>query len=316
MMNRFFVQVGIFLAIVFGLLTIGYLLNQTLIRKFQYAVKPQTRTLITGPSLTKSALDPTYIPFTENISQKGEHYPESLAKLKYILPRSPQLRNIILCLNPGMLIKRAEFRLKYNYGYQRKIVSRIYPITQIADYDGWGFDQKKLYTNYLLKRILPQSIYLSDYFAEDSTEIRYPYIRSYRYTKKSNLAKYEKLVLQRMTEVPREYADFSPYMMNFLDQTLDYCDALGLKVYLVNPPVHKFILDMVPSDLSEQYDEVIRDIQSKHDVTILDYMTLPLPDSMFVNQNHINHYGAVIISKKVAEAIRSDEIGLTNPAKN
>ncbi len=303
-MAVFIKQVLFFLLLVGGLLFLGYTLNSYLIERYPYELRKDTRTLITGPSLTKSALDPNYIPFSENISTKGEHYPESLTKLKYILPKSPQLENIVLCLNPAMLIKRAEYRLKYNYGYQRKIVSRIYPITRITDFEGWGFDRKKLLTNYYLRRILPQGIYLSNYLAKDSSQIQYPYIGSYRYTKKSNLARYEKLVLQRMTEVPREYGDFSPYMMQFLDETLDFIESYGLKVYLVNPPVHQFILDMVPEDMSRQYEDVVARIKQKHkDVVILDYMRYPLADSMFVNQNHINHYGAKIISKKLAEAI-------------
>ncbi len=159
----------------------------------------------------------------------------------------------------------------------------------------------------MLRRVLPQKIFLQDYFANDSTQIKYPYVGNYRYTLKSNLAKYEKMVMQRIEEVPREFADFSSYMMDFLDKMLVYCAENDLNIYLVNPPVHDFILNLVPEELGVLYDEVVQGLQSRHDVTILDYMTFPLADSMFVNQNHLNHYGAEVISKKVAAAMAGDE---------
>ena len=89
--------------------------------------------------------------------------------------------------------------------------------------------------------------------------------------------------------------------INYLDSCVQLTKRLGVELWLFSGPLHKDLRDRIPQKFYDAFKIATDSALTYEHVHFLDYMEYPLPDSCFRNLNHINYYGAQVISPLVVE---------------
>jgi len=95
----------------------------------------------------------------------------------------------------------------------------------------------------------------------------------------------------------------APLQIEYLNRIIDLCRTHHVKLFLYSSPLTKNYYDLIPEFYISKLEKIKKELPE--DVFFMDYTFYPMPDSCFYDANHVNRYGAEIISRKVVEELDS-----------
>jgi hypothetical protein len=306
----------IFLALLVGTLLLGPISWASIRAKDHMLADPifrlpdGTETLIAGDSHAEVGLDPTHLPGSASIATSAENYFYTYFKIRHFLRRNPGIKTVVLgcgwhnftrgyqeswLFGDKAASKQEYFPLLDNGG--TRTLRRWSPdyLVPLLVYDA-GLPIGLYKNNFLLKGIVGRQLSRKDipfyggYLGLDSSRIEGAEIR-------------EKLQLYYACAPPASEVEVSSVMVVFFRKIIELCRANSIRVLLVNTPVHSLYREGVPGKMISEFNRVIAETIAAPGVRYVDLSDLPLPESSFLNGDHVNRRGAGAVTKVVADML-------------
>lgn len=293
---RFISRMALFLA-VFLLLNLALVLGLRRMMKHASLALPEgTTMLILGDSHVECALNDTLLPGAVNLSQAGDAYLYSHAKLRALLEQNAGIDTLLLsynfqCLNAQLDVltrseKYCESKLPYSFFLLDREDLSVYR-------EQYAFYSTMLRAPYIRRQFIKKSFQRPTHLADLK-------IGGFQYMVRDKFKK--DLALRDSTRQaglqPQRFGeakDQVPYLL----RTVDLCREKGVTCILINTPVHP----VVPRDSdTAAYYGFHRKYMA--DILLLDHSAWPLPDSGYSDATHLSHHGARIYSTRF-QAVRS-----------
>jgi len=269
--------------------------------------------LIVGDSHAESSLDPAMIPGTINIARANELLFYTYYKMRYFLEMNPgAIHKVILAFSYHNIGKNA------GYYFIEPPYSNMHLESYYLYLDKTGKEKVSSCRNYRLYSIkreygFPLMAYrdqhVFDYICNGSVDKSHiPGYGGFKSLVGSNLDLWraQASVSRYLSDNNETYAGYVEVMINALDRIASLCAEKNIKLYLYNSPLHVIYRRLIPIADRERYENAVKTIKGGYgNVVPVDMSCYPLEDALFYNGNHVNHLGAVIVSRAVARLVRT-----------
>jgi len=264
------------------------------------ALERDIDTLVVGASHSACAFDPQVLGHAASVARHGELMLSTEAKLEALLGANPQVRTVILAFSP---IHVAAWQDAYLFGgnaESRAQVMDYYPLYNertralfpLANADallaslkydhGVPFDYTEdsiLYAHYVLGSLTPQSYRFWGGF----TPIRGTHLGPALMDR----------VIRKYFQEDGEVAGISALAIESLMRMVALTQERGVRLVLVDTPVHPRFRARVPERHRAAHAEVLDDVARRYPaVEIVRHSDLDLPDKWFLDPDHLNRPGA------------------------
>jgi len=280
------------------------MINTALFTQRSFLIPADKTTLICGPSIFKSGINPALLPGSINISQDEELYPMTKIKLKKVLADNQHIHHVILAINPGLISKKLELLAVQNPVFEKEIIERLYPISSPEDYALWPIGQKTVRQVFFQQYALPNTPYLKGTLLDgDCTDHRYfPYIGTFKSKDKSKLKESLERVIRRLTPADDEESQPSPFLIQGLKDCLALCAERKITVTLVSTPIHEAVRAITPEAVMARYTSLTQEC-IENGISVLDLSDIPLSDDAYFNATHLNQTGARRFTTELANRL-------------
>lgn len=291
-MKKFLQRVVVFLLIlgVMSALAVAAVIHLNVRALAACTLPPGTDTIIVGDSHPKSAINDAEIPGLRNIALNAEGYKYTHAKLKYVLPRAPQLKKLYIGFSFHNL---SGYYDEYIYGATFKFyVERYLGILGLDDYLLVA-KTAPLAIPGLIQRIIQRGLPAgrSGECQLFGTFDRDPMTETFR-----RASMEQRLAAQYYVDGPLT----PPSQANIaaLEQVLALAREHELEVIMLNTPLHPEYREAVPESYRELYERFLRE----RDLRAFDFHDLELSDAHFLpDGDHINYPGAQLTTRRFKE---------------
>lgn len=275
-MKQFLLRSFIFLFIPSSYFGVNYMINSNTIDDFIIPNKDEN--IIIGDSQIDFAIVPSDIIGTFSMAQPAEPYFHSFWKLKRLSRDNKNIKNVILGMSFHNFSSLDDIRT-VNKKWSSRIFKNSYTICNYSDLIDVDIDYnqyvKVLLTQMCLKPRDKHCFYYDD-FVEDYTVLR------------SNLdVVIKKHFYNRFNEV---YV-ISKTSNRYLDSIVHFCEENRFNLIPVSTPLHSEYYEKIPEVFKSNFILKKKELVRKG-VVVNDYSQYPLPDSCFLDYNHINKRGA------------------------
>jgi len=301
-MKHFVFRIALFSLFALMLFTGIYLLSDQMInlrKKHFFKVNKNVNIVFAGDSNIACSVNDSLIPHSVNLASNGETYMYTYYKLKNLFEYNPQIKTVFL-----------------NYTYSNiDIASETYFL-----YSKEHLTDKNSSFNYLLgqneKHLLffhnPLGYILSLQLAvqKNITRICKTFTGSNQDIRDYNFGRYYFLDRHKVDEdiyhcFFREWTfTKSDIQLYYLKMISDLCKEHSVLLVLLKPPAHPFNKYFLVQEMKRSW-TIIQKEQLKD--SLLDFTTLPIPDSCYSDLAHLNYKGARIFSKQLNAVIESNK---------
>lgn len=244
--------------------------------------------LIVGDSHLAKGLDAGQLPSTINISQAFEPYPLMYWKLAYVLDRMiPD--TVIIGFTHHHLSTFNDIKFSDDR-YADEVLGRSYIIGRFDRMGGVEVDRLVLMRKWFRRMCL---------FPQQHLDL---FITRFNNDKRSDVSSPEKPMKRHFGE-DNGY-EFSPICRAFLDSMVNICRINGVVPILAASPVHHSYLAAVPERFISAYEKA-KDEMVERGVTVVDLTAHPLPDSCFLDTDHLNIHGAAAFKELLWSELNS-----------
>lgn len=266
------------LFVVVGLILITHFFCKT---TFNFTIPKSKNILIIGDSHPACSINDAFIPNAFNIAQGGSEYFYNYLKLREIIDRNPHIDTVVV-----------------GYAYINVAKGR----------DSWLLDTERIKymirTHFFLFR-------LNDYWElfranPLGTISQTPQVIFYNlknpFVGYSTMGGYQKLTYNKLDEAAENYLAkkdeflfaYSTYQEKYLLKIYNYCQEKGIKVILLNTPMHQIM---------REYEEMYRPkycelaLEKMSNARIINHARFDMPDDGFADLGHLNAEGAKLYSE-------------------
>jgi len=275
------------------------------------------RTLIIGASHGACAFDPAAFTGpvfgeTESVARHGELVFFTRHKLRALLDANPQVTMLIMAFAPIHLAEWQDRELFDGTAASRSHFMNYFMLVDEAgraELDAWSADyvlaSLKYGGGFPLGYMADAVLYLH-HLRGTLTPDHYPFFGGYTGLDGSHLKpRLTQAILRKYFERDGEVAGESELALESLWGVLELAKARGLRLVLVNTPVHADFRAGVPESFRVHYDEVVERIRREFPfVLFLDQEALDLPDDQYLDADHLNRAGGQRFSIEMAGRIR------------
>jgi hypothetical protein len=288
--------------------------TKKLLNENAFVLPAQVKILVAGDSHPETAIDPRFISGTENVAKSGENFFYSLYKLRLILDKNPQIRNLVLGFSYHNFAK--EYQESFLFGDKVSSCGGYYYL-----FDDEALNILKSYNSgYIVNRLkaqfgVPIQVYNNAMILKliSGKELKKKDIAifgEYNQTYKHDLE--QKLIDIKIKKYylnsEQKYTGTSPLMATSLHNIISLCQAKHINVYLVNLPLFDGYKRMVPPEAITDFRAIAADLIKRYDnITILDWSDMQLDPGKYYDGDHVNAYGAEAVSRKLADYLGSRE---------
>ena len=252
---------------------------------------PKRSVLIMGDSHTHRALNPKYFNSALNLSRPAEPYLLTYHKLNKVLEvYTPD--TLILGLGPQNLS---------NYNNQKfvrpkwasEMARRAYPLVPLSKIEQWIE--------------VDHATYFRVFWRECAFYPRPRHMKELGGYKNFYETTFEGLptTLQTHYHLGGKDAKLSKVSLHFLRAIERLCESKGVELVVINTPLHARYREAIPSEIKAGLRLEFERLDSA--ATVLNYGALSLPDSLFLNGDHLNAYGAKEFTKRVIKDLKALE---------
>jgi len=284
--------------LVFLFFPIDYIYNK---RVEKLTLDRNISTLICGASHLMCALDDKIIPNSTNTCLPSESYYYTYYKLKKILYNDNDLKYILLGLSFSSFGENFD-----NQIYETGKISYMYPKYFLILENREKLSLLKKNPTGLLKSIpyIFKNAFIT--FSKSNKYINYPFWGNFSDNENTNLSD-ENI----KAAINRHYyntdsdllQDFSDIQLEYLMKIVDLYNEKKIQLYLINAPLSNEYFSEIPEKFINHYYSIVKKLKFTKNVKILDYHNYQLPKNYFRDADHLNSYGAKIISEKIISEI-------------
>lgn len=308
--NRLLFFIGLNVLILFILTTGLQLILRKAYRPESYKFK-NLQTIIAGDSHTHCAIDPKCLSNARNFSFHSEPSLATYYKVKLLLDNNPEVKNLVLSVGIHKFARTSSAKDELIGNNQEVLFydryNRIIDFSQLKSrrdtkywvglLESYGFPSKnncKIAIKVLLNRFRSADL---------------PFWGGFSKRPQHHLSdKVVALALKRHygEMLDRQVTDSSDANFKYLKKTSELASSKGIRVYLFASPVSSYYFNGIPLRFKNAFYSQIKSLEASiPHVTLIDYTQKNLPDSCFIDAEHLNYHGAEIISKQLNKAIES-----------
>lgn len=313
-MKRFVIQLLIICSL---FLTIGVVLcmyNKTATQKIleQEKVFPtQVSILALGDSHVRYSVDDRLFPEVKNKAKDGEAILYNLAKANFYTEANTNIRTILLSyhyctLSPRLFYAGLFGRLTDKmYGlYFPLLIDRKNLLEQL--------DERKDSKNYWIayaraKYGIPSKLTLNSYFHRAALDQQTEFAGGFYGYDYSRIKPELQPDYALRKYLYRYGADAEwqiyPKQHESLIEMCEWARRKNYRLVLYNAPCHPDFLSALPQKAVHCTDSIAAEICLRYDAMYLNYADYPLPDSCFWDHDHLNKYGAEVITKVLRDTL-------------
>jgi hypothetical protein len=273
-------------------------------------------TIIAGDSHTKTSLNPEILTNCVNISEVAENYIFTYYKLCHFLRMNPQIKNIILGFSYHNISKVFLESLLKDISY----CDSYYLILDdngksLLDTSSMSYFQAKLeYDLGIPLNINKNNLGLRAVFTKHMSPADYPFYGSFYSSRKSNINDKDLniTITRQYFDNKRQYAGTSGINIAYLNKIIEMCADNNINVYLFMAPLHQKYIDKIPQEAFVNYNEVKSDLLHRYNkIKFIDLSHLNLKDKCMGDGDHVNFFGAKVVSLEVQKQIVGDLLNLS-----
>lgn len=274
-----------------------------------FILNHKTQTVIVGDSHTKTAINPKYLKNSINTSIAAEDFIYSYYKIKLILEANPSLQNIILGISYHNI---SDFNKSKQIGEQAKSLLSYYYM--LLDQEGeelvCSFSEpfiiNKLKYDYGIPIASKEDIKRNTKFILNISYPKdYPFWGGFYHSKKSllnNETVYKSI--NRHFYFDGKMCKISELEIAYLYKIIELCKDYDVDIILVNTPLSKLYRDKIPEEFRKEFSALLKKILTNYNhVKYIDLSTMDMQNSFYGDGDHVNEYGASIVSTKLNELI-------------
>lgn len=289
-MKRFLYKITIFFLIPF----LYFLVNMT-INYFVYATQSlpinKASVLIVGDSHPRRSLNPIYFHDAQNISQPAEPYVLTFWKLKCVF-KTYIPDTLIIGVAPHNISQFNDLKFSHSR-WASEMFRRSYPIHNYTNISHEIPVDYLTFAEVLWKQtaLFPKKNHIN-------------FIGNYSNKKSSDVSDAYKVIKRHYYDNKKKLG-VSELSVNYLDSIVRLCDSKGIQLILVSHPVHKTYLNNIPDEIIKKHNE----LTEKYDLNHIVYNKTKdnYPDSLFLNSDHMNEYGAKKFSMELIKFLNNKE---------
>ena len=309
MMKQFVKQILYFvlaLLIVIGVFAlVSSNFKKKLLNPENFRLSDSTTVLIIGDSEVALSLNPEFIPYSDNQSIIAEPYLYTYTRLKLFLENNPQLESVLLGFNYQNIAKKYDLSLvdprEESFFFTREFMLldenelKVFNSSDILFWRNylawkWGFPTKE---NGVLM--------LKSFFGKlDRKSL--PYFGNYMDGGTAGSVGNAQGRIKETIGKESEYG-IAPLQVEYLNKIIDLCRTHNVQLIMYASPLSKNYYDLIPDFLILEFERIQKELPDN--IHFLNYARYSLSDSCFSDANHVNRYGAEIISRSVAEELPS-----------
>lgn len=289
-MKKYLKKISLFLGILFSYFLLNLLVNYLLFS--QQDPKIETDIVLCGDSHIQKTIDPDIVKNATNIAQSAEPYSITYLKLKYLLKHNHP-DTIIIGFAHHNLSAFNELKLSDDL-WKYKMIERAYPLLPQYIFDSRiHMDQKELFMHILREMMLypqqPHGKLIGSYAPQQSKKMHRTF----------------DLDIKRHFFIEDENAGISELAISMLKNMIELAEEKGIVVYLLGTPLHQKYYQKIPENFKTAYKSLKEELRKKDNVRILDYCTLRMKNTYYLNSDHLNRKGSAAFSKRLRKGINS-----------
>lgn len=305
-MKKFLHRFLIFLSIVAVLASMNWVINNYFFDHYGPKLPEDVQTVVCGASITRNALNDRLLPQTVNVSQAGRSVMDFYLVAKRIKRDYPGVERIV-----------ADFTIQGFSGYRdyffahpkfsAKTFHKIYPLADWSDFTNYPLNYNSYIKMLLRQELSPNTTYWSNFLGSccfENMQYEIPYVGAYEDRMENDLSdSLLEMGIKQYFYFRGEEFHVSEVDIHYLDSLLYWTMEEDMELVYFAGPAHKSTYDKVPEKFVAAFEQKKQKYRQFDHVTLLDYTFLDLPDSCFANHNHLNGYGAEIVSKMVRDTL-------------
>lgn len=301
------------------MLLLGFLYNTVFLKKAyspkSYSLSDQDTILISGSSHSASTFNPDLIPGAINVAVEGECYFYTYYKLKYYYQISNKIKHVIISYSPCNIGKNTELKLFGNKDTKHYFDKYF----MLLDKEGRS-KLSRSFENYAVYQLKYQ---LGIPFSYDNDiDILYKYFRGtlklsdFRFSggfKRYEINSTDVSYIDRKIDFyfydKGKITDISQFNSEYLEKIAEFCQNKGIKLYLVSTPVYRDYYKNVPESFKKKHQKLGSYLELKYsNVQFLDMVNFQLPETCWLNGDHVNVSGAKIATEYLQENYFKKEV--------
>ncbi len=305
-MKKYILKIVWFLLLVLIFVIGFYHLNNYLFDKVhhKFFTSREIDTIILGDShfmhLSENAMENTI-----NMAQAADPYPVMYFKLQEALNYTSP-KTIVLTYSYNNIAYFSD--VKYN-NFSELVINRLYSIESF--YSLYSRSQrKKIALSIFMRKLFTPNIDFLNYFLSDKKVASLPF---YEYKASGALKKpkqkgklnFDKSKLKERVNSHYKYKKSEKKLgvvsISYLKKIIALCEENDIKVMLVNMPLHSSYRNHIPKFYKNKYNALTKSLTTEHsNVIFKDFSDFfDERNEFFSDPDHVNKWGALIISKKI-----------------
>jgi len=246
-------------------------------------------TLIMGDSHPQMALNPSLFDSAYNMCQDAEPYFVTYWKLKKLLTQYKTIDTVLLGFSFHNISAFNDKKLNDRI-WSTEMFKRIYPIEELKTLKNIKIDWLEYYTIMIKKMCL--------YPVKNHTY----YIGEYKKSQMNNVSDYD-ISIKRHYYYNDRNVGISAVAIDFLKSIIALCKKNHIMIGLVTTPLHEEYIKRIPANFKREFLQLKHELKN-NDLLVLDYSSIALDDSVYLNSDHLNESGAKKFTKIVIDSLQ------------
>jgi len=305
----------LFLILSFSICNIYKSFNNLKSHEYLFKLNYDINTLIIGDSHPMSSLDPNIIKYSKNIALDSENYFFTYYKLRYFLMHNLQIKNVIIGFAPQNISKINAEMFLYQEPTEKQSYKRYY---NLLDYNGKNKIKsfRKNFIEAVLKyefgipiKIYKENLFLKYLFRKNINKHDFEFIGNFYSSEISNvnIEDIKNKVKEYFYDDHMKYPGKSDLNIEYLYKIINICSSRGIKIYLYRSPVHPIYYQLLPNETLRDYEDIKNEILNiDKNIEFIDYSKMQLETEHFGDGDHLNVFGAKIVSQLINYKINKD----------
>ena len=252
--------------------------------------------LVVGDSQFMTGIDDNLFYSAWNISQPAEPLPLSYWKIKKLTTTSSYDTILV-----NISHQRISFFNEIKFGhkkYKDEFNNRMYPFindVRISKLNFNGLDFiKKFYQQMCLFPKLNHKTFIGEFSrAPNNSFLKKPYDNK----------KLETRINDHFCDSRNESYSVSNISLNYIDSIITFTSSKKITPIFISLPVHEKYISKVPEGIKSAFESLSSKLKL-NDIKFLDYTTLKISDSLFLDFDHINKDGSKLITRRIIEDLK------------
>jgi len=291
MISRFVIRLLILSGILLLILSLFFGYYRFHIHKFK--LDKNISIIVAGDSHTQSSVNDSILKHSVNVSQSSEPYLYSYSILKFLIKNNPQITTVILGYSFNNLTESYD-EVIFEEEWTKLNYPKYLPILDAESY--WLLITRN---NVGMLKSLPNICSATlEVMIKPVVISSFPFLGHYYGSPQSNMNDSTiDIAINRHYLKDSGDQKLSDIQVEYLRKIVQFCNQRKVKVILLNTPVNRKYFDKIPAKFIREYYSVAKELEQQ--TIFFDLHDYYLADNCFGDGDHLNMYGAEILSRKL-----------------